>query len=280
MDAGRNMYHHILAAVDESFNAHVAARYAIALAQACGATLYVAGVLTPTMTGTEEGALAQSAGALVSEAERRGVTAHLLMERGDVVRTLTALARAHAIDVVLTASRRPDVERRYFLRTVPQRLMAVLDCALIIVRVVHPGLLAHPRQILVPIPGEARHPAELAYLVAKLAAHFHAKYVVFHALEKARQPGQAVPQEAAMQRVRAFVDALRQAGTEPQVRIVSSPQVGEAIMHEAARHRHDLIVMGTSRRGLSARWWRGNPVEEVMRRTPCDLFVCRFRRGG
>jgi nucleotide-binding universal stress UspA family protein len=113
------MYQRILAAVDESFNAHAAARYAMALAQACGATLFVAGVLTPTMTGTEEGAMAQSAGSLVSTAGEKGVPVHLLMERGDVVQTLDALARTHAIDVVMTASRRHDVEQRYFLHTVP-----------------------------------------------------------------------------------------------------------------------------------------------------------------
>jgi nucleotide-binding universal stress UspA family protein len=272
------MYHRILTAVDESLNAHAAARYAIALAQACGATLFVAGILTPTMTGPEEGAMAQSAGSLVSEAEERGVLVHLLMERGDAVRTLDVLARTHHIDVVMTASRRHDVEQRYFLRTVPQRLMAVLHCALIIVRVVHLGLLAHPRQILVPVLGGAFDHAERAYVVSQLAAHFHAKLIVFHALEQAQRRGQAVPHEAGARQVRTFVDRLREAGTEPQVRIVTGPLVGEAIMQEAARHRHDLIIMGASQRNLFSTWRRGNPVEEVMRRTPCDLFVCRARR--
>jgi len=273
------MYRRILTAVDESLNAHAAFRYAMALAQACGATLFVAGVLTPTMTGTEEGAMAQSAGALVSEAEERAVPAHLLMERGDVVKTLDILARAHHIDVVMTASRRHDVERRYFLRTVPQRLMAVLHCSLIIVRVVHLGLLAHPRQILVPVLGGAFDNAERAYVVSQLAAHFHAKLIVFHALEEAHRRGQAVPHEAGTERVGPFLERLREAGTEPQVRIVTGPLVGEAIMQEAARHRHDLIIMGASQRSLFSTWRRGNPVEDVMRRTPCDLFVCRSRRG-
>jgi nucleotide-binding universal stress UspA family protein len=272
------MYRRILTAVDESLNAHAAARYALALAQACEATLFVAGVLTPTMTGPEEGAMTQSAGSLVSEAEARGVPAHLLMERGEVVNILDDLARTHHIDVVMTASRRHDVEQRYFLRTVPQRLMAVLHCSLIIVRVVHLGLLAHPRQILVPVLGGAFDHAERAYVVSRLAAHFHARLIVFHALEQARRRGQAVPYEAGARQVRTFVDRLRETGSEPQVRIVSGPLVGEAIMHEAARHRHDLIIMGASQRSLFSTWRRGNPVEDVMRRTPCDLFVCRARR--
>jgi nucleotide-binding universal stress UspA family protein len=273
------MYRRILTAVDESFNAHAAAHYAMALAQACGATLFVAGVLTQTMTGPEEGAMAQSAGSLVSEAEARGIPAHLLMERGGVVNILDNLARTHQIDVVVTASRRHDVERRYFLRTVPQRLMALLHCSLIIVRVVHLGLLAHPRQILVPVLGGPFDNAERAYLVSQLAAHFHAKLIVFHTLEEASRRGQAVPHEAGSRQVRTFVDSLRKAGTEPQVRIVTGPLVGEAIMQEAARHRHDLIIMGASQRSLFSKWRRGNPVEDVMRRTPCDLFVCHSCRS-
>src|SRR6266511_890959 len=229
------MYRRILTAVDESLNAHAAARYAMALAQACGATLFVAGVLTPTMTGTEEGAMAQSAGALVSEAEERAVPAHLLMERGDVVKTLDILARTHHIDVVMTASRRHDVERRYFLRTVPQRLMAVLYCSLIIVRVVHLGLLAHPRQILVPVLGGAFDHAERAYVVSQLAAHFHAKPIVFHALEQVRRRGQAVPHEAGTKQVGPFLERLREAGTEPEIRIVPGPPLGEAVMRGPPR---------------------------------------------
>jgi nucleotide-binding universal stress UspA family protein len=156
--------------------------------------------------------------------------------------------------------------------------MTVLHCSFIIVRVVHLGLLAHPRQILVPVLGGAFDHAERAYLVSQLAAHFHAKLIVFHALEQVRRRGQAVPHEAGTKRVVPFLERLREAGTVPEIRIVSGPLVGEAIMQEAARHRHDLIIMGASQRSLFSTWRRGNPVEDVMRRTPCDLFVCRARR--
>lgn len=273
------MYHRILTAVDGSLNAHAAARYAIALAQACEATLFVASVITSKMTGKEEGALAQSAGKLISEAEEKGVSAHLLIERGEVVKTLDSLARAHKVDLVMTASRHEDAEHRYFLRSVPQRLMAVLTPSLVIVRVVHLGVLAHPREILVPVIGGSFNNSERAYLVSRLTEHFHAKVIVFHSLEENGRRGQAVPYEAGAKQVQTFVEGLRHTGVEPQVRIVTDPLVGKAIMREAAHHRHDLIIMGASQRSLFAKWRRGNPVEEVMRRTPCDLFICRSRRG-
>lgn len=160
------MYHRILTAVDGSLNAHAAARYAIALARACDATLFVAGVITPQMSGKDEGALAQLVGMLVSEAATAEVLAHLLIERGDVIKTLAHPVKAHDIDLVMTASRREDVEHRYFLRSVPQRLMTALSTSLIVVRAVQLGVLAHPRQILVPVLGGGFNNAERTYLVS------------------------------------------------------------------------------------------------------------------
>jgi len=272
-------YHRILTAVDGSLNAHAAARYAIALAEACEATLFVAGVLTSDMTARDERALAQSTGRLISEADGQRVAAHPLIERGEAVKALDCLARTHHIDLVMTASRHADAEHRYFLRSIPQRLMVALDTSLIIVRVVHLGVLAHPREILVPVIGGKFDNAERGYLVSRLAERFQARVLVFHAFETLAQPGQAVPYEAGARQVQTFVQRLRQAGVEPRIRIVTGAPVGDAIMHEAARHRHDLILMGASQRSLFREWRRGNPVEEVMRQTPCDLFVHRSRRG-
>jgi nucleotide-binding universal stress UspA family protein len=273
------MYGSILAGVDGSLNAHAAARYALALARACGATLYVAGVITPEITGQDEGSLARSAGALVAESEGTGVPAHLLVERGDVVKTLDGLARTHRIDVVMTASRREDAEHRYFMRSVPQRLMRVLTASVIVVRVVHLGVLAHPREILVPVLGGPRDHAERIYLVSMLARHFRARVIVFHAVEASPRRGGLEAREVGARRAEAVSEGLRQAGVEVHFRVVAGPLVGESIMQEAARHRHDLIIMGASQRSLLAKWRRGNPVEDVMRRTPCDLFVCRSHGG-
>ena len=272
------MYHRVLSAIDGSLNAFAAGRYAVAVAQACGATLYVAGVITRKMTGREEGALAESAARLVAEGEKRGVRSHILIERGEAARTLHVLAKENKADVVLAASRHEDAEHRYFVRTVPQRLTGLLPMSLIVVRVANLGVLAHPREILVPVTRNLPDgSAERAYLVSRLAKHYGARLVVLHALEGSRQEGRAALHEAGARRVQAFVERLDRESAQPQLRIVADPLVGRAIMREAARHRHDLIIMGASRRTLFARWRRGNPVEEVMRQAPCDLFVCRLR---
>ena len=51
--------------------------------------------------------------------------------------------------------------------------------------------------------------------------------------------------------------------------------VGRNITIEAAAKRHDLIIMGASGRSLLQSFVRGNPVEHVLRETPCDLIILR-----
>jgi nucleotide-binding universal stress UspA family protein len=58
----------------------------------------------------------------------------------------------------------------------------------------------------------------------------------------------------------------------PERRFGQGPP-GRAITVEAALQRNDLIIMGASERGLWESLISGNPVEEVLRETPCNLII-------
>jgi nucleotide-binding universal stress UspA family protein len=49
--------------------------------------------------------------------------------------------------------------------------------------------------------------------------------------------------------------------------------IAREITIEAAHKRNDLIVMGASERGLVQSIASGNPVEMVLRETPCNLII-------
>jgi len=53
--------------------------------------------------------------------------------------------------------------------------------------------------------------------------------------------------------------------------------VSRSITIEAAHKRNDLIVMGASERTLLRSIISRNPVEEVLRETPCNLIILRPR---
>jgi nucleotide-binding universal stress UspA family protein len=279
------MYRSILAAVNEYSNSEVAARYAVRLAQACQAKLSLIFVAEP---GVNRGLIRQAEaalGRLFLEASASGVEVESIIKTGDPYRRILTLVREKDINLFFGATRREDVSRRYFLKTLARRLMLHLPCSVALVRVVHPGRISF-KKILVPFRGRPSHPEEKAFFVGKLAEAFGAAVTLFHAPESLTRffRGLTRAEPAEMEKhitpdIERFITYLEGYHISPERRLGhGSP--GRAITMEAALQRNDLIIMGASERGLWESLISGNPVEEVLRETPCNLiiFLPRLRR--
>lgn len=276
------MYRHILAAVNEYSNSEVAARYAVRLAEVCEARLSLIFVAPP---GVRREVLKPAEAALERlflEAEARGVAVESSLKAGDPFLRLAALVEEREVDLVFAATRHEDVSRRYLVRTLSRKLLRHLPCAVALVRVVHPGRIS-PRNILVPFRGRPSHPREKAFFVARLAQAFGARVTLFLVSEPlpgflaAPSPRGSLPPEKTLQELERFAACLEQEGVVPERRLGQGP-VGRAITVEAALKRNDLIIMGAAERGLWESLTGGNPVEEVLRDTPCNLIIFRPRR--
>lgn len=272
------MYQRILAAINEHSNSEAAARYAIALARVSGASLTLAFVAPP---GLDLGLVREAEGALERlflEASAKGVAVESTVRGGDPLRHLKALALEKHIDLAFAATRREDLSRRYFVRTLARRLMLTLPCSVALVRVVHPGRL-FPGNILVPIRGALSHLEERAFFVSRLAAAYEARVTLFHAprsitgfFRGRRQLGPGEREAGVLEKMEEFVAHLATHRVEALKRFRGG-RAAAAITAEAAFSRHDLIIMGGSARGLLASMVSGNPVEEVLRETPCNLII-------
>jgi nucleotide-binding universal stress UspA family protein len=276
------MYQTILAAVNEYSNSEAAARYAIGLAQSCKAKLILSFVAEAD-AGLETLRHADAAlERLFMEAGAKGLEVETIIRKGDPYRQLNALVREKAVDLIFLATRREDVTRRYFTRTLARRLMLHLPCSVALVRVVHPGKI-FPRKILVPFRGRPPHPEEKAFFVAKLAQAFGAAVTVFHAPEVltrffqgVRPLSHAELEKHVPPEMNRFMKYLEQFRLAPERRL-GQGRAGRAITIEAALQKNDLIIMGASERGLLESMLGGNPVEEVLRETPCNLIVLLTR---
>jgi nucleotide-binding universal stress UspA family protein len=272
------MYRSILAAVNEYSNSEVAARYAVRLAEACQAKLSLVFVAEP---GINRGLIKQAEAALERlflEAGARDVEVESIIKRGDPYRQIMTLVREKDINLVFSATRREDVSRRYFLRTLARKLMLQMPCSVALVRVVHPGRIS-PKKILMPFRGRPSHPKEKAYFVGKLAEAFGAAVTLFHAPDSMSRlfHGLAWVEPREMERhiaqdIDRFITYLEGHHVSPERRLGHGPP-GRAITVEAALQRNDLIIMGASERGLWESLISGNPVEEVLRETPCNLII-------
>jgi nucleotide-binding universal stress UspA family protein len=276
------MYRKILAAVNEFTNSEVAARYAIALAKSCQASLSFIFVAEDKVSSEvfrrSESALER----LFLEAEKQDIEVESITERGDPFRKIMNLVQQKDTDIVFTATRREDIEKRYFQKTLAREFMLKLPCSVSMVRVVRMGRVV-PKNILVPIRGHMTSIEERSCFVAKLAEAFGSKVMLFHLAEpltryfhgevhlSSSQKEGRVPKD-----IETFAGCLRKYEIfhEKKTRYGN---IAREITIEAAHKRNDLIVMGASERGLVRSIAGGNPVEAVLRETPCNLIV--FRPG-
>ncbi len=276
------MYKKILAAVNEFTNSEIAARYAIALAKFCGSSLSLVFVADEKI-GRELFRHAEAAlERLFFEARSLDVEVESITEKGDPLEKITDLVVKNGVDIVFAATRREDVERRYFLKTVARELVMKLPCAAAIVRVVRMGK-SYPRNILVPLRGHMTGLEDRACFVANLAMAFHASVTLFHltspitdffhgeTLLNPAQREKRLPKD-----IDQFTDCLNKYDIRHEKK-TGQGSVSRSITIEAAHRRNDLIVMGASERSLLRSITSGNPVEDVLRETPCNLII--FRPG-
>jgi nucleotide-binding universal stress UspA family protein len=152
--------------------------------------------------------------------------------------------------------------------------------------VVHPGKI-FPQKILVPFRGRTALQDEKVFFVSRLATAFGAQVTLFHAPESLAgflrgsiplshlAPTPPLPRE-----MEEFTQYLEECRIPAEKRLGYGPP-GRAITEAAAIHHDDLIIMGASERGLWESLLGGNPVEQVLRETPCNLIILlpRLRRS-
>ena len=276
------MYNKILAAINEHFNSEVAARYALHLSKACGAKFYTCFIAEKTAARSSFDKAEAAMKRLFILAEQIGVPAESITETGDPVSGIRKIAAHESIDIVFASTRREDTERRFFSGTVARSLSLKLPCSVALVRVVHTGKI-HPSTVFVPLKARLGRIKEWAYFTSKMATAFNAKAHVFHVTKPITkffhgdthltpvEWEKRIPPDIAD-----FLDRLKKNSVAYESRLMPGA-IGRSITIEAAARRHDLIIMGASERSLVSSLFRRNPVENVLRETPCDLIILKPR---
>jgi len=276
------MYKKILTAVNEHLNSEVAARYALNLARITGAKLYFCFIAEKKQTAEDINRAEEAIKRLFIEAEQGGINAESITGTGDPVRKIGEIVRREGIDLVFASTRREDIQRRFYSGTVARSLSINLPCSVALVRIAHTGRI-HPKEILIPLKARVGHVEERAYFTAKIAQAFGSEVFLFHAPKGVSKffHGEIhlTPlewEEKLPKDISDFMERLHRYDITHAGRSVPG-KIGRTITIEAFSKRHDLIIMGASERGLLSRIIKGNPVEEVLRNTPCDLIILKPR---
>jgi nucleotide-binding universal stress UspA family protein len=276
------MYTKILAAVNEHLNSEISARYALNLARVCGAKLYICFIAEKGMPRSTFDRAEEAMKRLFNEAMDKNIQVESITETGEPVRKIDKIINHEGINIVFAATRREDVEKRFYAGTIARSLSLNLPCSVVLVRVVHMGRI-HPKNILLPLKAKINHIKERAYFTAKMAESFGSKVFVFHATKPITKffHGELhftpVEWEKRLPKdISDFMEYLRKYGIAYEGRLTPGA-IARNITIEAASRRHDLVIMGASERSLLSSFLKGNPVEDVLRETPCDLIILKPR---
>lgn len=271
-------YNRILAAVDGGFTSESAAQYAILIAEQCKAKLYVVFIITKDLDDTNIAHGRLSVERLVHYATSTGVEAEGVVMYGTAVQTITSLAEIHDIDLVVSSARHADKKQRYFVRSISQMLMRSLSCSMIVVKVAHPGKTLHIRRVLVPVILGSYHAAERAYLISKLALHAGIRIL---RVQKISRTGSLLTTHEEKSRLldtgrellKPLAEELSTYDIHAEIRVDMARNYANAVLKNAAAGHFDLIIMGATKKDIIMQIVQGNPVEEILSKTSCDVII-------
>jgi nucleotide-binding universal stress UspA family protein len=219
---------------------------------------------------------------LFNEAMNIGIQVEGITETGEPLNEIEKIVHREKVSIVFASTRREDVEKRFYAGTVARSLSLHLPCSVALVRVVHMGRV-RPKNILLPLKAKINYIKERTYFIAKMAEGFGSKVFVFHATKPITkffhgelhltpvEWGKRLPQD-----ISDVMEYLRKYKIDFEGKLVPGA-IGRSITIEAASKRQDLIIMGASERSLLSSLLKGNPVEDVLRETPCDLIILKPR---
>jgi nucleotide-binding universal stress UspA family protein len=221
------------------------------------------------------------------ECEAVDVRAEISMhsEEGGVFRSLLR-HMPEGPDVYLLCGARVRSGRKGFLSgTVSEQLLKDQRFGVIALRVLQPGLLGIPHNVLVPVSGSLEGLGAGAEILRLLAPEIHhlqllrvmtVKHLLFRRLGTQQVARLVRKGEQILEKAEGAL--CTQLGLDEDVvdtQVAVSGDWAQETVIAANQHKSHLICLEAARHLLTHRFGYGNPLEVVLRDAPCDVAIYR-----
>jgi nucleotide-binding universal stress UspA family protein len=238
--------------------------------------------------GRVEETLAEARFARLTEAcADAAVTFHQeLLPLGHSVHRVLRQATPHDPEALLLCGTRVKPRRQALLAgSVAELLLRSHQCPVLALRVVQPGLLGLPHDLLLPLAGHPDGFARLEPILRRLAPQLRKLYFL-HALpvNPLAQPHLSPARQARLLRDgQLYLDRICAELAEGFVpcpfavdrRVLITADPVHQILVEASRLKAQMLLLGASERSLAHRVFHGQTLERILRETPCDVGIYR-----
>jgi len=275
----------IYLAYDGSINGDWVSHYAVRMAaRHPEGTLHLVQVQEGATGGVELRAKLER---IAGECEQASVRCEIELHhvRRTVAETLFGAVPGGRESLLICGTRVRPGRRGLLAGTVSEQLLRRGHCPTLALRVVQPGLLGLPRDFLIPLAGHPRGLKAALPFLALLATDVSRIHLLrvreITASRFRRLPATTAERMAEEERgylhqaegLLAGDAAFAQAHLDSLV--VVSDDVPKEIVIAANRTKSRLILMGASERNLRQRFFYGDPIEQMLRETPCDVAIYR-----
>ncbi|SHJ94575.1 Nucleotide-binding universal stress protein, UspA family [Malonomonas rubra DSM 5091] len=191
----------------------------------------------------------------------------------------------HNANNLLIFGTRSKVKKRTLLRgSIAEKLLRTHQCPVLAIRVVQPGLLGSPEELLLPLAGHWSGVARIEPIVKRLIPSAHRLHL-FRALQVnhlrhahlsiTRERRLLIAGQNYLEDISTQLTAIlpQKFSLESQVMIATGWQ--NAVLTQASRLKAQMILLGVSERSLAHKMFYGAGVEQVLRDTPCDIGIYR-----
>lgn len=274
----------IYLAYDGSINADWVARYALNMAHHAGRSLYIIHVDDGIYS---QESIAAKITAVKEEARPLGVEVKQLLVplAKDVTNSLLSVIPQGPESLCICGARITSRGKGFLAGTISERLLRHRLFDAMAIRVVKPGLLGAPRDLLFPLSGHPRgFQAAMAFfrLLAPDVDHIHLLRVMevspfwfqYMSVNKAR-----AKHLEGMNYINTILGDIRaqlvDSGIHVDGKVILSDDWVKEILIQASKLKTQLIIMGASDRNLPSRYFYGNKIEQILRETPCDVGIYR-----
>jgi len=219
------------------------------------------------------------------ECRQRGVAfSTSLVKRGrDVFSPLAEAIPGGEESLVLCGTRVRSRRQVYLHGTVSEKLLRCGRFSVIAIRVVQPGLLGNPHDFLIPLAGHPRGFRTAWPFFRLFLPHVRNVFLLRGmAVSSVRYPHLSPERDRLhrnaglryLQEVREEI--FREKGQVDFIidnRVVTCEDWPREILVHASKLKAQMILLGASERSLTHRMVHGNPLERILKETPCDVGI-------
>jgi nucleotide-binding universal stress UspA family protein len=275
----------IILAHDGSLYGDWVARYALRFAAAEADRKLL---LLHVLDGRIEKSIAEARLAHLAEAcAAAGVACHpeLLSLGPSVHRTLRQALPRDPDSLLLCGTRVKPRRQALLAGSVAELLLRTHQCPVLALRVVQPGLLGLPHDLLLPLAGHRDGFARFWPIFRRIAPQLRRVHFLYAVptgpltapLHSATRRHQLLRiGERYLDRIEGELGAtLETQGFSSDRHVVLGGDWAHQVLIEASRLKAQMLLLGASERGLAHRVFHGQALERILRDTPCDIGIYR-----